>query len=644
MNVINLIKLKVKYSDLKKMGIDTELLEKALADKQFAKLYKKQIKPFIKYLSNYTYTDNDNIEKKIDIEIIKHHVNSIIKLYNETKDIKYISFIKENYLEKNILENPQVLNDKNFDKLFKLIGYRVFDDNIANIIVNRYSERLLQFIQNNPKINLSTISSDIFNDSVWQIINSNPAIGNTTILDLFGKSISTLNILVKLIQGGLFDGFKYTYENIPESHNFIIVQLGIQLENTLSIEQFDINFIKNIGDDVLKKLYYRNCFSTKDEFSKIFRIYEAGNSELIQDIVNYDETNFYFANVSDADITKNLLDTNIGFYDKKELLLNKYCGVKRSENYYIKLFLSSINKTPVSDEFKEKYGALLNLLNQIYNSSDEEILLISKKLDKSKKNEYKKLIYECEKDGNELIKSQFCKELKERSLQQLNTIPHSPEKTKSGKTVNVYQFTGQPFTMLVHGIYHNNMSSNNDFVDEIINNPEKWNTINDGNNFISTSLITNEYMTTYGIPDNEETIMFGFYEVPSQSIKFMSPYDAGLNRNAAASATFNMRNYLHEAKINTVVSIDDLMRKTMDRGQFWNEIGISRSDEQSGSKLQPDYIVCMDHISESSKRAAEYFGVPIFLINCAAYKKRSNVSENNITNSVQNYETTGMHR
>ena len=53
MNLINRIQLQTQYSDLKKLDVDRELLKKAISDKQFAKLYKKEIKPFIKYLQNY---------------------------------------------------------------------------------------------------------------------------------------------------------------------------------------------------------------------------------------------------------------------------------------------------------------------------------------------------------------------------------------------------------------------------------------------------------------------------------------------------------------------------------------------------------------------------------------------------------------
>lgn len=651
MNITNRIKLQTQYSDLKKLIIDKGLLEQALNDKDFAELYNRAIKPFIKYLYNYKYTDYNGVEKKLDTEMISHHVSSILKTY-KNNNIKYISFVKDNAMENEKIENAEVLNDKNFEILFNLIGIRIFYNNIADIITKGYSERLLNFIKNNPRFNLELASINLFDEKVWNIINSNPAIGNTTILDLFGGSIDGLNTLIGIISAGVFEGLKETYEKIPQSHGFIKHYLiSMQANGLLLTKPFNINFIKSIGIDVLETLYGWNCFSNEKEFKKIFEIYEAGNLELIKDIVNFHKKRekFYIGNIPDEDTKKDLLETNIneGYFTKNELLLNKYFGIEWSDNHYIKLFLSAINKTPLTDEFKKKYGTILDLLNQVYNASDKEIIAISKKLNKDKKEEYKKFIYDCEKDGNELIKIQFCKDLKERNIQQLNNIPYNPIKTNSENSINIYKLTGQPFTMLVHGITDNDMSSNNAFVKEIINNPESWNSITEGNNFISTSLITNQHMVTYGIPNNENTIMFGFYRIPPQSIKFMCPYDSGLNRNAAAKLTFNMRDQLHVPTINTVVSIDELIKKTIDKGmKEWNEIGISRSNEQTGKKLQPDYIVCMDHVSENSKRAAEYFGIPIFLIDRRYYKQLSDISENNLTDQVQeeNYDSTGIHR
>ena len=61
-------------------------------------------------------------------------------------------------------------------------------------------------------------------------------------------------------------------------------------------------------------------------------------------------------------------------------------------------------------------------------------------------------------------------------------------------------------------------------------------------------------------------------------------------------------------------------------------------------KLQPDYIVCMDYISENSKKAAMYFGIPIYLIERKYYKEVPYEPWNNmIDQSQEEYGSTGMH-
>lgn len=544
------------------------------------------------------------------------------------------------------LKNPEIINDRNFDRLFKLMRTEIFNDNISKIISSGYSERLLQLIEKNPYINRSKINLNLFDDHVWKIISENPTIGDKTTLEFFNVYGE---VLIDMIKNNLFEGLKYTYENIPESQNFIIHSLS---NKNISIIQFDLKFINDMGDELLSKLYSRHCFSNKSEFSKIFKIHQAKNCELIQDIVNYDPYNCTFKWIPEEDIEKSLFNINTECIDKQELLVNKFFGIELNDHYYIKLFLATINKAPLSPQFREKYGTILELLNKAYSASDEEIIEMSKKLDQRKKENYRKLIYNCEREGNELIKGQFSKELEQKNTQILNEAHYNPLTTDNGDTIDIYELTGQPFTMLVHAITDNPMSVHNSFVSEIINNPENWNKIDKGNNYISTSLISDKYMVTYDTSNDEETVMFGFYQVPASSIKLMSTRDAGMNRLVHIKdddSWANMRNRLFVPNINTVVSIEELMDKTIENNSriiMWNEIGVTRSDEETGKKLQPNYIVCMDYISEKSKKAAKHFGIPIYLIHRKYYKKSSSICEDDLKNKIheEGEKSTGIHK
>lgn len=638
MNIKDKIKLNF-YPELKELNIDGEMLKQIISNKNFKKQYKTYIKPFIKYLREYKCTEYDNETLKqvgLDDDTIKQHLKAVFELSINNNSNKYISFINENmrlYSEAKIT-NFHILNDSNFDKLYSMIKYDVFQENISEIISNGNSNRLIEFINNNGRMNLSRINLVMFDDKVWNIINKNPSIGNTTVLELFN---SRMDALVDLINRDLFEGLKYTYENIPESHNFIEYQLGRRKEGKLSFHQFSMDFIKSIGDETLKKLYARHEFSDEREFKKIFEIVSFGNYELIQDIVNYDTYNFDFKNISVNDMQKQLLETNIKGYNKNEVFLNKYFGIERKDVHYIKLFLNAINKANnLPDEFKKKYDSILQLINQILISTDEELINISKTMDLDKKDEYKKLIETCEKDGNNVLKNHFVNDLKIKNQQIIDTAEHKEIRTNDGSSINVYELSGQPFTMLVHAVVDNRMSVNNSYVSQIVNNPEIWDKIDGGNKHISASLISDKFMVTYGIPNKNDTIMFGFNDLSWDCVKFTDVADVGIDRNASTDINYNMRNRFFKAKINTVTTVDDLMEKTIEtnlrkspNSRLWNEIGLSRTDETTGMKIKPNFVVCMDTISETSIKAAQQFNIPIYLINRKYYQELPYINPNN---------------
>lgn len=628
MNIIDKVKLKF-YPELKELNIDDEILKQIISNKNFMSQYKTDIKPFIKYLKKYRESGIG-----LDYDIINQHLKAVFILSIKNNSNKYISFVMKYHYQKIKIDNFSVFNYSNFEKLYLMINDAVFNNNnISKIISNRNSDRLIEFINNNRNINLSKIRESIFDDKVWNIISKNPSIGNKNILELFKNN---MDLLANLINQDLFEGIKYTYENIPESHNFIEIQLPNRKEGLLSFQQFSMDFIKNVGDETLNKLYKRGEFSEKREFNKIFEIASFGNYELIQDIVNYYTYNFNFKNISSSDMKKQLLATNINCYNKREVFLNKYCGIEQKDVHFIELFVNAISKVNTfPDEFKEKYGGILQLITKVLSSNDEELIKISKTMDLAKKDEYKELIESCEKDGNEILKKQFVNDLKIKNQQIISTANHKEIVINDDKTIDVYELSGQPFTMLVHAIADNKMSSHNSYVRQIICNPYDWNRINVGNNHISASLISDKFMKTYGIPNNNDTIMFGFNDLPYGCVKLTDVCDVGINRKASGNINYNMRNRLFYASVNTVTTVDDLMNKTIEKnikispdGRKWNEIVLSRANEITGIKIEPNFIVCMDEISESSKRAAYQFNIPIYLINRKYYPELPYVNEN----------------
>lgn len=292
------------------------------------------------------------------------------------------------------------------------------------------------------------------------------------------------------------------------------------------------------------------------------------------------------------------------------------------------MFLDSISKVDLPLEYSDKYNDMIQLLIKIFNASDLKIISLASNLNTDDREKYKMLLYKMERDGNNVLKDSFSHDLKNKAEDMIKHCTH-----KVADSIDVYEFNGEPFTMLVHVISNNTASFNNDLVSDIIMNPEMWFNQQDRNNHISTSLISDRYMGMYG-----SGVIYGFYNVPSSSIKTTGVSDLGINRKAPIldDDDYNMRKRVFVPSVhndvNTVTTVDNLINMSIkayenDAYDGWNEVILSRICD-NGKPLVPDYIVCMDKIDEKSKRACEYYGIPIYLINTIAYKKNSKIESN----------------
>ena len=652
MKLINNIRLQTTYHKMKKYNIDKELLDSALSDKTFRKLYKDKIKDFIKYLDKYTYNTfsyDKNPYKKLPLMQVKKHITNIIKSYSTNENLDYIENIKKLSFEKSDNELLFIANNPNFIEIYNILETEVFSENIAEIISNGYGERLLHFLKANPSFPSKKLIPDLFQDKVWNIIKDNPHIGDTTTLELFQNHLSNL---AYIINNNYYESIKHSYENVPESKNFIMNNIiSDKYITMIPFKQFDKEFVETLGDDIVNELYKKNVFYHPEDYNKLFKVYDAKNYELIKDLVDYNKnySDIPLNALLEEEVNRELIATSNVLMDKCDFLLFKYFGTPMGDSYYIKIFLKTINNSSCPPEFKDKYGSLIDLLNQITNAENNELIEISKKLNVNKRDEYRKKIEEMEKEGNDFIRKDFSSDLLKKYDQTKENAVHRTINTENGKEIDVYELDGEPFTMLVHAITYNDWADKNkEFPKQIVEDPEKWITIDGGNNFISTSLISERNLMVYDKPDKDDVLMYGFNNIPPDIIQFTDILDAGTKRDASEETNFNMRNWLNRPKVNTVTSIDNLLQETIKRNEttregnrLWNEIVISRKDKSTNEKIRPDYIVCMDNISKTSKKAAEYFGIPIYLINSFTYKYPV---ETMIENTKTTKTTNGIHK
>lgn len=600
MNIVNRIKLK-SYPELQKMNFDEETLIKIISNKNFKEQYQKVILPFI---SKYKDKDNDMIRGIFELSIS-----------NDSE--KFANFVDNNYLfneEKFNLNNNQqnanndnerenhvestwgwdwhyeikreknnysIIKDKNFDKLFSILKFDVFDESMSKILNKIDSDKLLQI-----------------------------DIGNKNILELAEGNHNNLVCIEKIIENDLVEGLKYTYDNISKfqgemDSNFSLPEID---------RQFSMDFITNVGNECLEKMYEKDIFRDKSKSEKVFGIFSKENYELLYDLFD-DRCIIDFSEITENNYNKNFLeikkDGNVKDYYMKKYMFPTY----NSKEHMI--FIEKLMKLKsIPDDFQNKYGNIIEQYKEIINLSNDELIELSKQQNIGKDreeyiNNIKEKFSNMIEEGNSLLKKQIVNDLKERSNQIVNNSKKTSVISSSGKNLDVYELTGEPFTMMIHAISSTKNDSyiNNGAIGKkVYDNPECWNKIEGGNPNISTSVISDKHIKFFS--NGSTTVIYGFDSFPSDNLLDMNELDA---------ATPMHSNY-NTANAN-IVLLDDynnsMVRQTGATG--YGEIILSRKDK-AGNKFNPNYIVCTDEINEATKRAAEYFNVPIYLIHTDCYK------------------------
>lgn len=620
MNIVNRIKLK-SYPELQKMNFDEETLIKIISNKNFKEQYQKVILPFIsKYKDNdmikgifelsisndsekfANFVDNNYLHNEKEFELDKSQKNT----NNDNEKTNSVESIWDYFEEvKRGKNNYAIIKDKNFDKLFSILKFNVFDESMTKILNKIDSDKLLQI-----------------------------DIGNKNILELAEGNHNNLVWIEKIIENDLVEGLQYVYKNIPESKNNIRSSHSL----TTTTKQFSMEFIKNVGNEYLEKMYKSGMF-VDDNFSiskmeGIFKIAEENNYELIYDIVDSHVLNtddYVFPDkINDTDLKKSYIEL-LDDEKIKNFLLRKYMipTLKSFEDKtYQNLLNSILSINDLPKNFTDKYSSILNLYQKIMNSSNEELIEIfkEKKLGKDR-NEYNKQLESnfslFMKDANEILKKEVVNDLKTRSNQIIQNSKKTNIISKTGKNIDVYELTGEPFTMLVHA-----MSKGDHIGKQIINNPEKWITYNQNENQnLSTSLISDKHLET--IHSGLTSVIYGFDNLENEALVIMRDCDVGASCGGKLDTKY-------DNVLNPILLLDDLNNRMIGKTKIdHNEVLISRVDK-NGNKIKPNYIVCKDIISNGSPEAAEYFNVPIYLIHtdCYAFDRRTK-KEEEIANDIR---------
>ena len=185
--------------------------------------------------------------------------------------------------------------------------------------------------------------------------------------------------------------------------------------------------------------------------------------------------------------------------------------------------------------------------------------------------------------------------------------------------IDVYELDKEPFKLLVHAINPGETPDVNfvDIGESLFENPSVWNEF-DGATSLSTSLITDKHIEMFGSrqANFKNKLYYGFNHVADDCVFHAVPTDAGTAHGGGAVLPDNAYDY------------SALPSKTISNGYKgdYNEVVLRRKSKTETNdfdgKIQPTCILCFDGMmNEESRRAAQYFRVPIYMINRKQYLK-----------------------
>ena len=635
MNIISKTLFKIRYKELSSLGIDDELMELIINNQVFKEEYKDSIIPLIKELNGKDISGQPRYSNEQKIKAIKalailNKNSDIEKCSSKLKDNSYELFIKYNNYPS---INPYIINDDNFNKIYKIIHEKIFLDNISDIILKGKSDKLLDLI-----FEIKDIKMDKLSDKLIDFLYSNIKIDSIDIKKYIIDTDININLVSDIINNGYEEGLIWVLNNVGMNFNLKVEGIPVRI--------FDINFINNIGAEEFKMLLpniYKLYKNSKYDISTMFKIYDIGNYELVKDIIK--SNNSHFSDVGN-DIDKNIYDiynkiliNQKGVYDIKFIYLNKKLNISLEDEWELSQLINDINELNITDEFKNKYRFIIDYFNIVYNSFDK-LNELDSKFDEEKieyiKNNLTSFMNECHLLKREVlsldIKKRFLnfnKELKSVSLLDDNKKPFL---SNNGNQIKVFELNGEPFTMLIHCIAkkeYKEGTNNANIGEKLLDNPSIWNTEEKGNNMICTSLINNYKMNNFSGGDTD-IVTYGFYDIDSSGIYGTYNVDAGSNMTNDA---FKDNGEVYKDIILQIKNLS-LPNSSLKSG-CWNEIIINRRNRKTKEKIQPNYLVCFDKINDRTIKHAKYFNIPIYVINTKIYQEQfDKLKEENEENSL----------
>ena len=205
-------------------------------------------------------------------------------------------------------------------------------------------------------------------------------------------------------------------------------------------------------------------------------------------------------------------------------------------------------------------------------------------------------------------------------------IEHATTEDAQGNLIKVTKLVGAPFNILSHTIFSYNMKG---IFRELMKDPDIWNRAM-GTSTISTSCIGDKYLN-YVTGRHHDEVALGFSQINPGALIGMNYRDGWMEHGRGVFYPSMMHGQTSMTTCQRFM--DDCAKWRNEDGYEWkhtyNEVGLLRISGDPAvhhGRLQPSCIIVhgsdVGDISDSHKRFARGFKVPILLIDDDKYKKK----------------------
>lgn len=197
-------------------------------------------------------------------------------------------------------------------------------------------------------------------------------------------------------------------------------------------------------------------------------------------------------------------------------------------------------------------------------------------------------------------------------LQDIKLLDVNGREITNEDKIQVVELEGIDFKLLIHKI-HNYDPKFASLATRIINDPSLWNKL-EGASTLSTSMISSTHMSCVG-HGSSSAVYYGFNDISSSSLWLMGRSDIYVEHGGRKLEPTSHRNEFMIPDILQLVSTS------------YNEVALDRKSSEHldfDRRIQPTCIICFDgNINDDSKRAAQYFDIPIYMIHRQKYREHN---------------------